>query len=193
METEKWDGQRWWYGIAHVCRRWRQLVLTSASHLGLCLVCTYGTPVADVLAHSPPFPIIIDYGDEDREVTEQDEEGILLALRRPRRLRHIRLWMPTSNLRKLVAVMNGEFPMLEYLYINPLTSDDIGLSLPATFKGPLLRHFSLRNVTYSLSKLHPPLSTPRVQSTERIGLCSGCSGPRLWRYVLLFLLCFIIV
>ncbi len=126
-----------------------------------------------------PFPIIIDYGDEDREVTEQDEEGILLALRRRRRLRHIRLWMPASNLQKLVVVMNGEFPMLEYLHINPLTSDDIGLSLPATFKGPLLHHFSLRNVTssYSLSKPHPPLSAPRVQSTERIGLCSGCSGP----------------
>lgn len=99
LEGTKWNGEQWWYKIAHVCRRWRCLVLESASYLDLCLICTYGTPVADVLAHSPPLPLIIDYGDEDREVTtEVVEESILFALQRRRRVRHIRLCIPSSNL-----------------------------------------------------------------------------------------------
>ena len=62
---EDWVGERWWYRIAHVCQRWRSLILGSASHLGLFLVCTHGTPVANMLAHSPPLPLVIDYDKSD--------------------------------------------------------------------------------------------------------------------------------
>ena len=56
LEGGEWARERWWYKLAHVCRTWRYLILSSASHLRLHLVCTYGTPVADMLAHSPPLP-----------------------------------------------------------------------------------------------------------------------------------------
>ncbi|KAF8490316.1 hypothetical protein F5888DRAFT_1741582 [Russula emetica] len=81
--------ERWCYNLAlaHVCQRWRNLILGSTSYLGLCLVCTFGTPVADMLAHSPPLPLIIDQG---RNVTE-DEEGIVLALEQRDRVRRVRL------------------------------------------------------------------------------------------------------
>ena len=41
---------RWWYKLVHVCRRWWYLILSSPvrRRLGLHLVCTYGTPVADM-------------------------------------------------------------------------------------------------------------------------------------------------
>jgi hypothetical protein len=68
-----------------------------------------------MLAHVPPLPIVVDYCYENRKVTAQDVEGILLALRRRRRVRRIRLQMPTSDLKKVVVAMVGEFPMLEYL------------------------------------------------------------------------------
>ena len=181
IEREKWDVERWWCRIAHICRRWRQLVLGSASHLGLCLVCTYGTPVAEMLAYSPLLPLMMDYGDEDREVTSEDEEGILLALRRRRRVRRIRLWMSALSIRRLVAAMDGEFPMLENLYIKPLTDDDNDLSLPDTFKALHLRHFTLRNISYSPGMFHLPPSTPNVPSTERIQFALYY-GPQLWRY-----------
>ncbi len=58
-----------------------------------------------MLAHSPPLPLIIDYRNEGREVTAQDEEGILLALRRRRRVRRIRLCIPSLSLRRLVAAI----------------------------------------------------------------------------------------
>jgi hypothetical protein len=60
-----------------------------------------------MLAHSPPLPLVIDYGDEDRELTAQDEEGISLALRRRRRVRRIRFRMSASNLRKFGVAMDG--------------------------------------------------------------------------------------
>jgi hypothetical protein len=166
-EGPNWNNYRWWYNIAHVCSRWRNLVLESAPHVGLYHLCTYGTPVAEMLATPPPFPIIIDYGDQSREVTVKDEEGIQVALRRRRRIRHIQLRAPASNLRKLVAALNGEFPMLEYLYIK--RTDDENLVLPDEFKAPHLRHFSLTNITYSPDMFHvsPPTSPARSADGAR--------------------------
>ena len=124
----------------------------------------------------------MDYGDEDCNVTPQDEEGILLALRCQRRIRRIRLRMPASNLRKLIVAIHGEFPMLEYLYIEPLTYDDKDLVLPEKFKAPHLRSFSLRNITYSPFTFRLLPHTLRVQSPEGAGQCPRCRGPRFWRY-----------
>jgi hypothetical protein len=135
-----------------------------------------------MLAHSPPVPLIIDYRNEGREVTAQDEEGILLALRRRRRVRRIRLCIPSSSLRRLVAAIDGEFPILENLYITPLTDDGNGLSLPETFKAPRLRHYALNDVTYSPDTFRPPPPMPHIPSTERIGQVTLYNGPQLWRY-----------
>ena len=180
--ARKWSGSHWWYKFAHVCRRWRYLVLESASHLDLYLLCTYNTPVAEMLAYSPPLPLVVDYGDEDREVTTQDEKGISLALQRRRRVRHIRLCIPSSSLRKLLVAISGEFPILAYLGVNPLNNDGQSLTLPETFKAPHLRHLALGNVTYSpgMSRLLPPLGP--FKSVETIGQCARHCGTQLWRY-----------
>ncbi len=139
--------------------------------------------MADVLAHSPPLPLIIDYGDKDREVTAQVEERILLALQRRRRVRHIYLCLPSSNLQKLVLAIDGEFPALEYLYIKSLDNDDSSLILPETFNAPRLRHFALRNATDCPGAIRSPPPTPRFQSIDTIGQCSRRCGIQLWRYV----------
>src|ERR1700743_560546 len=71
-ELEGWSHGRWWYRLSHVCQRWRNVILGSASYLGLSLVCTNGPPVADILAHSPSLPLDIEYlFDEDDEVTAE--------------------------------------------------------------------------------------------------------------------------
>ena len=59
--THHWDRERLWYKLARVCRRWRHLILDSSNCLGIHLVCTYGIPVANMLAHSPPLPLFIFY------------------------------------------------------------------------------------------------------------------------------------
>jgi len=186
VSRRKWsrDSERWWYNLVQVCRRWRFLVLASASHLNLCLVCTFGTPVAEMLANSPPLPLSIDYFDEIRELTTEDEEGILFALQRRRQIRRVRLCIPVSNLQKVILAIDGTFPMLEYLLIKSL-ADDKSVILPETFQVPLLRRVILRNIAHSPGMFrHDP--SPPIQSAERSSLCASCSGPQLRRCASLF-------
>ena len=168
-----WARERWWYQVAHVCRRWRYLILGSVSHLGLCLHCTYGTPVADMLAYSPPSPIplIIDSLDEHRNITAEDEAGMMLALQQRDRVRRIRLRMSSvPTLQRFIMALDGEFPILEYLYIvlspaTPIT----GLILPKTFHAPHLRHLILRNFAFPIgSPLHTPVAGPVTLSIMQI-------------------------
>src|SRR5260221_8020043 len=106
-----WEREHWWCKLVHVCRRWRYLILGSANHLSLCLRCTDGTPVADMLANSPPLPIIIDYVcfDSYCGITSKDERNILLALLHRDRVRRIRLAIPMENLEDIIVAMDNEF------------------------------------------------------------------------------------
>ncbi|KAI0290791.1 hypothetical protein BC826DRAFT_1025269, partial [Russula brevipes] len=90
----------------------------SASYLGLCPVCTRGTPVADILVHSPPLSLIIDHIHQD-PVTTAEDEGILLALQYRDSVRRVRLLMPVPNFQKLIVpqlrspvLMNFAFPIM---------------------------------------------------------------------------------
>ncbi len=135
-----WGHERWWYTCVQVCRRWRYIILGSASHLRLCLVCTPGTPVADMLAHSPPLPLIIDHYHPDHDLTAEDEEGIVLALQHRDRVRRIRLEMPVASLQKVITAIDDGFPVLEFLDIGPPAKHNTRLILPSTFEAPHLRY-----------------------------------------------------
>jgi hypothetical protein len=138
----QWVGERWWYRLAHVCQRWQNLILGSASYLGLCLVCTYGTPVADMLAHSPPLPLVIDYYEHD--FTAENEEAIMLALEQRDRVRRIRFKIPVLKLQKLIMAIDGEYPILEYLILDdPPEDKSTVLTLPETLETPHLRHLTI--------------------------------------------------
>jgi hypothetical protein len=138
----KWVGERWWYRLTHVCQRWRNLILGSASYLDLCLVCTYGTPVADMLAHSPPLPLVIDYHDHD--ITAEDEEEIILALEQRDRVHRIRFDIPVLKLQKLIMAIDGEYPNLKYLILRDPPEDKSSvLILPETLQTPHLRHLAI--------------------------------------------------
>ena len=143
-----WDRELWWYKPTQVCQRWRRVILGSSSYLGLCLVCTYGTPVADMLSHSPPLPLIIDYyvDDDDNysDITAEDEEGIILALGQRDRVRRIRFRFPIPDLQKLIIAIDEEYPVLEFLIMMPSTEDDgTAMVLPETLHAPHLHHLML--------------------------------------------------
>ena len=106
----EWHLERWWYKLVHVCRRWRYLILASSSGLGLCLVCNNATPIANMLAHSPPLPLFIDYVDKHHDITSEDEEGILLALQHHDRVRWIRFIMPIPALQKVIIALGIGIP-----------------------------------------------------------------------------------
>ena len=139
-----WDLERWWYKLAHVCQRWRNLILGSSSYLGVCLVCSEGTPVVEMLAHSPPLPLVVDYfhKPEYSDISAEDEEGLTLALEQRNRVRRIRLRMGITNLQKFITAIGGEYPILGHLIIIPFVKNK-GFLLPETFQAPHLRHLNL--------------------------------------------------
>jgi len=165
LEGGEWGRERWWHKLTHVCRRWRYLILGSASHLGLCLVCTYGTPVADMLAHSPPLPLVIDYvrdnHDDNHDIYAEYEEGIILALQFRDRVHRIRLHMSVPNLEKLIPALDEEFSTLDYLYIAARTKvfmlSNTSFMLPKSFQAPHLRRLVLDDVPCPIGS---PILTP---------------------------------
>ena len=140
-----WDRGRWWYKLSHVCPRWRRILLGSASYLGLSLVCTFGTSLADMLAHSPHLPLDIDYFNVNVEIAAEDEEEAILALKHYNRVRRVRLAMPVTSLQKLIAVMDDEYPILEHLIIaHPYKDMSLISQIPETLEAPNLRHLVLQ-------------------------------------------------
>jgi hypothetical protein len=138
---EGWGRGRWWFKLSHVCQRWQNLILASSSYLGLCLICTKGTPVADMLAHSPPLPLVVDYNYKDFNMNTEDEEGLILALEQRDRVRRIRLEIYMPNSQRLIMAISEEYPILEYLII--ITPDRPCLALPETLQAPHLHHLML--------------------------------------------------
>ena len=164
LEGGKWSRERWWHRLIQVCRRWRYLVLQSASYLRLSLVCGRGTPVANMLAHFPPLPLIIDhFDDEYQDLTTEDEEGIILALQHRDRVFRIRLRKSIPILQKLIIALDGDFPVLEFLlldnqrYHTPVIDHMPNFNLPDTFRAPHLRHLMLDNFATPIDS--PPLTT----------------------------------
>jgi hypothetical protein len=137
------DRKSWWHKLVQVCRRWRYLMFGSAFHLDVSLHCTYGAPIADMLEHSPPLPLVIDYIDYDRDLSEEDEKGIMLALQHRDRVRRIRLLLRHQDPQKFVLAMGAKFPMLEFLDLDPIDNANIGFTLPETFRAPHLRRLVL--------------------------------------------------
>ena len=119
--------------------------LGSAAYLDVSLVCTKGTPVADMLAHSPPLPLLIDYSFvENNDFTAEDEEGVILALKQYDRVCRVRLIMPPTSLQKFITIMDDEYPILEHLIIGHHAEDKTTiLTFPETLQAPHLRHLLL--------------------------------------------------
>ena len=154
--------QGWWYTLVHICRRWRQLVFASSVRLNLQLRCTFGTPVDDMICHSPPFPLVLDYGPRILKTwTGEDELGLLFALQHHLpRATEIVLSAPDSTLSKLTKSMTEAAPRLETLILH---SQTLEIVLPKQFLeggghgAPQLRHLILTGV--ALSPLQPLLSS----------------------------------
>jgi hypothetical protein len=130
-----------------VCQRWRYLILGSPSHLHLSLLCTYATPVADMLAHSPPLPLIIYHNDGSHDVTPEDEQGIILALQHRDRIRRIGLHLPIPSMQKLITAIDDEFPILDCMVMAPPAKHNTQLTIPLTFQAPQLRYVFLDHFT----------------------------------------------
>jgi hypothetical protein len=121
------------------------------------------TPVADMLAHSPPFPLIINHFPLHQTTTAVDEERILHALKQRDRVRRIRLRVHDPPSIGFIEALDEGFPLLEYLHIQPQIVLDMNLSLPSTLRAPRLRHLVLHGFTF-------PIGSPLLASLVTLSL-----------------------
>jgi hypothetical protein len=175
-----WDSERWWYKLAQVCQGWRSLILGSATYLDLCLFCTYGTPVADMLAHSPHLPLVIDYVGLNQDITAE-EERIIFALEQRDRVRRVRLDMPLPNLQKLIMAIDEEYPVLEYLIMSFSKEDKSStvVMLPETLQAPHLRHIMLEGFALPIGSRLLKTATGLITLALSVGHPSAYFQPNI--------------
>jgi hypothetical protein len=126
-----------------------------------------------MLAHSPPFPLIINFihGQSfklysrwagwahanqiylptlhGRDITTDDEERIVLALQQRNRVRHIHFRVPMRNLQRFIMAIDGEYSILESLVMLPPTRDNsTNVTLPQTFRAPHLQRLVLSGFAF---------------------------------------------
>ncbi|KAI9442753.1 hypothetical protein H4582DRAFT_1309113 [Lactarius indigo] len=145
-EENGWNVRLGWCKLSHVCRRWRHIIYSSSSSLGMYIQCTNGTPRAEMLGHLPHLLLSVDYRYASATLSGQDESGIYHALLLRDRVRQIVLHLPSLLFHKFLMLMDGSFPVLEYLSISPTADEDAGLLLPKTFLAPNLSHLTLHGV-----------------------------------------------
>ncbi|KAH9066305.1 hypothetical protein EDB87DRAFT_1679050 [Lactarius vividus] len=149
-----WNSRDGWFKLAHVCRSWRQVVLSSPSRLHLHLLFTPHRSSTIMLSSLPPLPILIDYC--VASWTEKEERFALAAIKHCGRVRGIALRRPYKDMAKLLRALSRPFPRLESLEICPPNKSysrshdhDHELILPTTFlsgSAPCLRQLTLREV-----------------------------------------------
>src|SRR6266403_1761049 len=136
-----------WQELAHVCRKWRNVVFGSSHRLNLRLVCTDKKPVRKMLDIWPSFPIIISSFD-----TLNDGGNIVAALEHNDRVCDIYLGPISSSLwEKIMAEMQEPFPALRHLNLNATNEADVSPIDPASFLGgsaPDLRHLYLGGIPF---------------------------------------------
>ncbi|KAI0261998.1 hypothetical protein BC834DRAFT_1043734 [Gloeopeniophorella convolvens] len=144
-----------WYTLvpAHVCQRWRQIIIASPGRLRLSVLCSWGLPIADILHHSPPeIPLSIYYPSGRYSFTGAPQEmtGILLALQRIDRVRHISIDAARLEMDRLLSTVVRLSPRLVTLSI---TSHEGQISLPPSFTiegNECLRKLEFKNICYPL-------------------------------------------
>ena len=146
------DHCQWkWDRLAHVCRKWRQLIFASPLRLKLRILCKSGTPVRKNLGIWPPFPLIVHYDDYRRGIKIGDEDNVIAALEHPDRLYRVCLdakKLSTRSLGKIIAMLQKPCPILTCLSIVAADNRNV---LSAGFLGgsaPCLQRFRLYGIPF---------------------------------------------
>ena len=160
-----WNSRDGWFKLAHVCPRWRRLVLLSPTRLRVHLLFTpRRSSRVIMLKQLPPFPILVDY--HTAPWTEQVEDLALAALRHRNRVRGIVLRRPSRDRVKLFRSLSRPFPELESVDISPPNHGQ--LILPTNFLSgslPRLRRLTLWGVVPGCLSRLLPFTTGLVELT----------------------------
>jgi len=157
----QWNSSHGWFKLAHVCRKWRRIVLESPSRLDLSLV-LIAHNLANVKTVStrrlPSLPIRIDY--PYGTPTSNGVNRVVAALQQRDRVRGVVFKGNDSQLEKVFREMTCSFPALERLEIKGVYGDD--LNLPPRFlrgSAPRLRRLKMSESTVPLKSISQLLSS----------------------------------
>ena len=165
----------WWHTLAHVCRRWRNVVFVSPRRLVLQLLCTPGRSVREMLDTWPELPIVIEHdGDQDNINGDQDDpdrtvgetDNVVDALKLNDRVSVIRLWNVSSpELEEFVTAMQDPFTTLINLEL--WSHDRLVPVISDSFLGgsaPRLQSISLNGIPF------PTLPNLLLSATDLVTL-----------------------
>ena len=141
-----------WIILAHVCRKWRDIVFGSPSRLNVQLLFKAQRSVKAMLDTWPPLPIGI-WGSDLRV---RDVDNIIAALEHTDRIYKIELCDPSLfRLEQAFAAMQKPFPSLKELAVIYVDEWE-RLAVPDSFlsgSAPLLRSLWLRSIQIPLALL----------------------------------------
>jgi len=155
------NGTWGWHRLAHVCRRWRQIIFESQHSLDLRLLCTEKTPIRRTLDVWPPLPIIMECRiprtilQRHNQVTEESTgNDLVAALEHPDRIHQITVCGLTDLLLgNIASAMLEPFPVLTHLRLQVESCDDsdTATALPDGFLGgfaPRLQRVWLEGIPF---------------------------------------------
>jgi hypothetical protein len=142
-----------WQTLAHVCRRWRNIIFASPQRLDLRIPCTHRTPRRKYMDSWPRLPISITFFGGDT-LDAEGEDNIIAALEQRDRVCQISLFnLKSSVLRRFATFMEEPFPALRDLTLSslPPSLDATAPALPRLFGGsaPYLRSLVLHGIPLS--------------------------------------------
>jgi hypothetical protein len=147
------DSREAWIILAHVCRKWRDIVFGSPIRLNVRLYCLARRSVRAMLDIWPPFSIDIFGSDGDFRLW--DLGNIVAALEHNDRIHKIELiFSSIFNVKKALAAMQKPFPSLTELSVHSF--DEAVPVVPDLFlsgSAPLLRSLLLRSIQLPLPVL----------------------------------------
>ncbi|KAI0262002.1 hypothetical protein BC834DRAFT_972398 [Gloeopeniophorella convolvens] len=154
-----------WYQLvpAHICQRWRQIIIASPTRLRLSILCSWELPVTEILRCSPAGLLIsIHYrnagGVGSRPWAPESISGALLALEYLDRASHVVIDALTLEEDQLLLMINRPAPKLETLSIECIRDSQLTLPHTFTFQGNArLRRLALYDISNPF-QLTPPAS-----------------------------------
>ncbi|KAI0258419.1 hypothetical protein BC834DRAFT_911521 [Gloeopeniophorella convolvens] len=125
------DWRRQWWNLhpAHVCRRWRELIIASPKSLWLQILYGVHLPMVDIIRRSPPFPLIVDSLGSEAALSSEQVDALIFTLGHLDRLCNVSLYMTPEVSDKFVALVRGEAPNLKHLHL----VSSANTTLPASF------------------------------------------------------------
>ena len=149
-DMEQSQGRPWkWHRLAHVSRKWRDVISMSTHRLDLRILCKSGAPIEDLLASWPTLPLvaILDAG----RIPEHIPRSVMVALRHPDRLCEIDLHVTSSMLASIVEVIQKPCQALESIRITVDAPTEPSMLVRKAFLGgsaPHLREIELDGIIF---------------------------------------------